>query len=132
MFISSFCHSLPLSTALLFSIKCSHLKLLPAIVFVSSHLSSPHHNIFTLCAALMFFYRCFECIVMEQTAYTSWHLYYSLIFFFKLFSVLLFVIIFTHFLSLFLQKIENGRFAKYRYFAHAKVNESDFLMITKR
>uniref|UniRef100_A0A8K9UQ46 Vacuolar protein sorting 13 homolog A n=1 Tax=Oncorhynchus mykiss TaxID=8022 RepID=A0A8K9UQ46_ONCMY len=31
-----------------------------------------------------------------------------------------------------LQKIENGRFAKYRYFAHAKVNESDFLMITKR
>ncbi|KAJ8285413.1 hypothetical protein GJAV_G00026530 [Gymnothorax javanicus] len=30
-----------------------------------------------------------------------------------------------------LQKIENGRFAKYRYFAHAKVNESDFLMITK-
>ncbi|KAJ3603606.1 hypothetical protein NHX12_028351 [Muraenolepis orangiensis] len=31
-----------------------------------------------------------------------------------------------------LQKIENGRFSKYRYFAHAKVNESDFLMITKR
>ncbi|KAL0979681.1 hypothetical protein UPYG_G00188180 [Umbra pygmaea] len=31
-----------------------------------------------------------------------------------------------------LQKIENGRFAKYRYFAHAKVNESDFLMITQR
>ncbi|KAM9475939.1 intermembrane lipid transfer protein VPS13A isoform 2-T2 [Clarias gariepinus] len=31
-----------------------------------------------------------------------------------------------------LQKIENGRFARYRYFAHAKVNESDFLMITKR
>uniref|UniRef100_A0AAX7V9C9 Vacuolar protein sorting 13 homolog A n=1 Tax=Astatotilapia calliptera TaxID=8154 RepID=A0AAX7V9C9_ASTCA len=31
-----------------------------------------------------------------------------------------------------LQKIENGRFASYRYFAHAKVNESDFLMITKR
>ncbi|XP_028312141.1 intermembrane lipid transfer protein VPS13A isoform X2 [Gouania willdenowi] len=31
-----------------------------------------------------------------------------------------------------LQKIENGRFAKFRYFAHAKVNESDFLMITKR
>ncbi|XP_057213556.1 vacuolar protein sorting-associated protein 13A isoform X2 [Triplophysa rosa] len=31
-----------------------------------------------------------------------------------------------------LQSIENGRFAKYRYFAHAKVNESDFLMITKR
>ncbi|XP_074493929.1 intermembrane lipid transfer protein VPS13A isoform X2 [Sebastes fasciatus] len=31
-----------------------------------------------------------------------------------------------------LQKIENGRFAKYRYFAHAKVNESDLLMITKR
>ncbi|XP_034396532.1 vacuolar protein sorting-associated protein 13A isoform X2 [Cyclopterus lumpus] len=31
-----------------------------------------------------------------------------------------------------LKKIENGRFAKYRYFAHAKVNESDFLMITKR
>uniref|UniRef100_A0A9J8AM67 Vacuolar protein sorting 13 homolog A n=1 Tax=Cyprinus carpio carpio TaxID=630221 RepID=A0A9J8AM67_CYPCA len=31
-----------------------------------------------------------------------------------------------------LQNIENGRFAKYRYFAHAKVNESDFLMITKR
>uniref|UniRef100_A0A8D3E8C8 Vacuolar protein sorting 13 homolog A n=1 Tax=Scophthalmus maximus TaxID=52904 RepID=A0A8D3E8C8_SCOMX len=31
-----------------------------------------------------------------------------------------------------LQKIENGRFAKYKYFAHAKVNESDFLMITKR
>ncbi|XP_072243961.1 intermembrane lipid transfer protein VPS13A isoform X2 [Leuresthes tenuis] len=31
-----------------------------------------------------------------------------------------------------LQKIENGRFAKYRYFAHAKVNESDFFMITKR
>ncbi|XP_062274089.1 vacuolar protein sorting-associated protein 13A isoform X2 [Scomber scombrus] len=31
-----------------------------------------------------------------------------------------------------LQKIENGRFAKYRYFAHAKVNDSDFLMITKR
>uniref|UniRef100_A0A4W4DPX6 Vacuolar protein sorting 13 homolog A n=1 Tax=Electrophorus electricus TaxID=8005 RepID=A0A4W4DPX6_ELEEL len=31
-----------------------------------------------------------------------------------------------------LQKIENGRFAKYRYFAHAKINESDFLMITKR
>uniref|UniRef100_A0A8C9TDL8 Vacuolar protein sorting 13 homolog A n=1 Tax=Scleropages formosus TaxID=113540 RepID=A0A8C9TDL8_SCLFO len=30
-----------------------------------------------------------------------------------------------------LQKIENGRFAKYKYFAHAKVNESDFLMITK-
>ncbi|CDQ66317.1 unnamed protein product [Oncorhynchus mykiss] len=30
-----------------------------------------------------------------------------------------------------LQKIENGQFAKYRYFAHAKVNESDFLMITK-
>ncbi|XP_064209296.1 vacuolar protein sorting-associated protein 13A [Anguilla rostrata] len=30
-----------------------------------------------------------------------------------------------------LQRIENGRFAKYRYFAHAKVNESDFLMITK-
>ncbi|KAJ8413943.1 hypothetical protein AAFF_G00065410 [Aldrovandia affinis] len=30
-----------------------------------------------------------------------------------------------------LQKIENGRFAKYRYFAHAKVNDSDFLMITK-
>lgn len=30
------------------------------------------------------------------------------------------------------QKIENGRFAKYRYFAHAKVNDSDFLMITKR
>uniref|UniRef100_A0A3Q3ER26 Intermembrane lipid transfer protein VPS13-like C-terminal domain-containing protein n=1 Tax=Labrus bergylta TaxID=56723 RepID=A0A3Q3ER26_9LABR len=28
--------------------------------------------------------------------------------------------------------IENGRFAKYRYFAHAKVNDSDFLMITKR
>ncbi|KAM9393107.1 intermembrane lipid transfer protein VPS13A isoform 2-T2 [Pholidichthys leucotaenia] len=31
-----------------------------------------------------------------------------------------------------LQKIENGRFAKYRYFAHAKVNESDFFMITKK
>ncbi|KAG1949192.1 vacuolar protein sorting-associated protein 13A isoform X1 [Pimephales promelas] len=31
-----------------------------------------------------------------------------------------------------LQSIENGRFAKYRYFAHAKVNDSDFLMITKR
>uniref|UniRef100_A0A8B9RG09 Vacuolar protein sorting 13 homolog A n=1 Tax=Astyanax mexicanus TaxID=7994 RepID=A0A8B9RG09_ASTMX len=31
-----------------------------------------------------------------------------------------------------LQKIENGRFAKYRYFAHAKVNDSDVLMITKR
>ncbi|XP_061528280.1 vacuolar protein sorting-associated protein 13A [Phycodurus eques] len=31
-----------------------------------------------------------------------------------------------------LQKIENGRFVKYRYFAHAKVNDSDFLMITKR
>ncbi|XP_063050952.1 vacuolar protein sorting-associated protein 13A [Engraulis encrasicolus] len=31
-----------------------------------------------------------------------------------------------------LQKIENGRFAKYRYFAHASVNDSDFLMITKR
>lgn len=31
-----------------------------------------------------------------------------------------------------LQRIENGRFAKYRYFAHAKVNDSDFLMITKR
>ncbi|RVE68151.1 hypothetical protein OJAV_G00088880 [Oryzias javanicus] len=31
-----------------------------------------------------------------------------------------------------LQKIENGRFAKYRYFAHANINESDFLMITKR
>uniref|UniRef100_A0A7N8X286 Vacuolar protein sorting 13 homolog A n=1 Tax=Mastacembelus armatus TaxID=205130 RepID=A0A7N8X286_9TELE len=31
-----------------------------------------------------------------------------------------------------LQKIENGRFAKYRYFAHAKINDSDFLMITKR
>ncbi|XP_026125478.1 intermembrane lipid transfer protein VPS13A isoform X3 [Carassius auratus] len=31
-----------------------------------------------------------------------------------------------------LQSVENGRFAKYRYFAHAKVNESDFLMITKR
>uniref|UniRef100_A0A8C1ZQ45 Vacuolar protein sorting 13 homolog A n=1 Tax=Cyprinus carpio TaxID=7962 RepID=A0A8C1ZQ45_CYPCA len=31
-----------------------------------------------------------------------------------------------------LQNVENGRFAKYRYFAHAKVNESDFLMITKR
>ncbi|XP_051924393.1 vacuolar protein sorting-associated protein 13A isoform X1 [Hippocampus zosterae] len=31
-----------------------------------------------------------------------------------------------------LQKIENGRFAKYRYFAHAKVNDSDFLMITKK
>ncbi|XP_054629024.1 vacuolar protein sorting-associated protein 13A isoform X3 [Dunckerocampus dactyliophorus] len=31
-----------------------------------------------------------------------------------------------------LQKIENGRFAKYRYFAHAKVNDSDFFMITKR
>ncbi|XP_030592859.1 intermembrane lipid transfer protein VPS13A isoform X2 [Archocentrus centrarchus] len=31
-----------------------------------------------------------------------------------------------------LQNIENGRFAKYRYFAHAKVNDSDFLMITKR
>ncbi|XP_062237859.1 vacuolar protein sorting-associated protein 13A isoform X1 [Platichthys flesus] len=31
-----------------------------------------------------------------------------------------------------LQKIENGRFAKYRYFAHAKVNDCDFLMITKR
>ncbi|XP_039606495.1 vacuolar protein sorting-associated protein 13A isoform X2 [Polypterus senegalus] len=30
-----------------------------------------------------------------------------------------------------LQKIENGRFAKYRYFAHAKVNDSDFFMITK-
>ncbi|XP_041111906.1 vacuolar protein sorting-associated protein 13A isoform X1 [Polyodon spathula] len=30
-----------------------------------------------------------------------------------------------------LQKIENGRFAKYKYFAHAKVNETDFLMITK-
>uniref|UniRef100_A0A3P9IZU8 Intermembrane lipid transfer protein VPS13-like C-terminal domain-containing protein n=2 Tax=Oryzias latipes TaxID=8090 RepID=A0A3P9IZU8_ORYLA len=28
--------------------------------------------------------------------------------------------------------IENGRFAKYRYFAHANINESDFLMITKR
>uniref|UniRef100_A0A3P8W6X5 Intermembrane lipid transfer protein VPS13-like C-terminal domain-containing protein n=2 Tax=Cynoglossus semilaevis TaxID=244447 RepID=A0A3P8W6X5_CYNSE len=28
--------------------------------------------------------------------------------------------------------IENGRFAKYRYFAHAKVNDSDFFMITKR
>ncbi|XP_062310041.1 LOW QUALITY PROTEIN: vacuolar protein sorting-associated protein 13A [Osmerus eperlanus] len=31
-----------------------------------------------------------------------------------------------------LQKIENGRFARYRYFAHAKINDSDFLMITKR
>ncbi|XP_017269300.1 vacuolar protein sorting-associated protein 13A isoform X2 [Kryptolebias marmoratus] len=31
-----------------------------------------------------------------------------------------------------LQKIENGRFAKYRYFAHAEVNKSDFFMITKR
>ncbi|KAG7223425.1 hypothetical protein INR49_015528, partial [Caranx melampygus] len=31
-----------------------------------------------------------------------------------------------------MRKIENGRFAKYRYFAHAKVNDSDFLMITKR
>lgn len=31
-----------------------------------------------------------------------------------------------------LQQIENGRFAKYKYFAHAKVNESDFFMITKR
>ncbi|XP_051510128.1 intermembrane lipid transfer protein VPS13A-like isoform X3 [Myxocyprinus asiaticus] len=31
-----------------------------------------------------------------------------------------------------LQSVENGRFAKYRYFAHAKVNDSDFLMITKR
>ncbi|XP_061789259.1 intermembrane lipid transfer protein VPS13A isoform X1 [Nerophis lumbriciformis] len=31
-----------------------------------------------------------------------------------------------------LQKIENGRFAKYRYFAHANVNDSDFFMITKR
>uniref|UniRef100_A0A3Q3WPE0 Uncharacterized protein n=1 Tax=Mola mola TaxID=94237 RepID=A0A3Q3WPE0_MOLML len=31
-----------------------------------------------------------------------------------------------------LQKIENGRFAKYRYFAHAKVNDSDFFMITKK
>nr|XP_015222054.1 PREDICTED: vacuolar protein sorting-associated protein 13A [Lepisosteus oculatus] len=30
-----------------------------------------------------------------------------------------------------LQKIENGRFAKYKYFAHAKVNDSDILMITK-
>ncbi|XP_066567209.1 intermembrane lipid transfer protein VPS13A isoform X2 [Amia ocellicauda] len=30
-----------------------------------------------------------------------------------------------------LQRIENGRFAKYRYFAHAKVNDSDFFMITK-
>ncbi|XP_023200047.1 vacuolar protein sorting-associated protein 13A isoform X2 [Xiphophorus maculatus] len=31
-----------------------------------------------------------------------------------------------------LQTIENGRFAKYRYFAHAKINDSDFFMITKR
>ncbi|KAM4746510.1 intermembrane lipid transfer protein VPS13A isoform 2-T2 [Anableps anableps] len=31
-----------------------------------------------------------------------------------------------------LQKIENGRFAKYRYFAHAKINDSDFFMITKK
>ncbi|KAM3866103.1 LOW QUALITY PROTEIN: intermembrane lipid transfer protein VPS13A-like [Diretmus argenteus] len=31
-----------------------------------------------------------------------------------------------------LQKIDNGVFAKYRYFAHAKVNDSNFLMITKR
>uniref|UniRef100_A0A3B3Z2I0 Vacuolar protein sorting 13 homolog A n=1 Tax=Poecilia mexicana TaxID=48701 RepID=A0A3B3Z2I0_9TELE len=30
-----------------------------------------------------------------------------------------------------LQTIENGRFAKYRYFAHAKINDSDFFMITK-
>uniref|UniRef100_A0A096M2S5 Vacuolar protein sorting 13 homolog A n=1 Tax=Poecilia formosa TaxID=48698 RepID=A0A096M2S5_POEFO len=30
------------------------------------------------------------------------------------------------------QTIENGRFAKYRYFAHAKINDSDFFMITKR
>ncbi|KAM9858498.1 intermembrane lipid transfer protein VPS13A [Aulostomus maculatus] len=30
-----------------------------------------------------------------------------------------------------LQKIENGRFAKYKYFAHAKINDSDFFMITK-
>lgn len=37
-----------------------------------------------------------------------------------------------HLLCLSPQKIENGRFAKYRYFAHAKVNDSDFLMITKR
>ncbi|XP_068616831.1 intermembrane lipid transfer protein VPS13A [Brachionichthys hirsutus] len=31
-----------------------------------------------------------------------------------------------------LQKIENGRFSKHRYFAHAMVNDSDLLMITKR
>ncbi|KAJ1206563.1 hypothetical protein NDU88_001966 [Pleurodeles waltl] len=30
-----------------------------------------------------------------------------------------------------LQKIENGRFSKYRYFAHAMVNSTDLLMITK-
>uniref|UniRef100_A0A4W3I3M5 Vacuolar protein sorting 13 homolog A n=1 Tax=Callorhinchus milii TaxID=7868 RepID=A0A4W3I3M5_CALMI len=30
-----------------------------------------------------------------------------------------------------LQKIENGRFAKYKYFAHKKVNDSDLFMITK-
>ena len=37
-----------------------------------------------------------------------------------------------NFLFFFSQKIENGRYAKYKYFAHAKVNESDILMITKR
>ncbi|XP_068165987.1 intermembrane lipid transfer protein VPS13A [Antennarius striatus] len=31
-----------------------------------------------------------------------------------------------------LQKIENGRFSRHRYFAHAMVNDSDLLMITKR
>ncbi|XP_069482006.1 intermembrane lipid transfer protein VPS13A isoform X2 [Ambystoma mexicanum] len=30
-----------------------------------------------------------------------------------------------------LQKIENGRFAKYKYFAHAMINSTDLLMITK-
>ncbi|XP_067839210.1 vacuolar protein sorting-associated protein 13A isoform X2 [Heptranchias perlo] len=31
-----------------------------------------------------------------------------------------------------LQKIENGRFAKYKYFGHKMINDSDLFMITKR
>lgn len=44
MFVSSFCHSLSLFTVLLFSIKCSRFKHLPAIVSVSSRPSSPHFH----------------------------------------------------------------------------------------
>lgn len=124
-----FCHYLEPFTDILFLIKSLHFKLPPAIVFVSSCPASESH---------MFQSRYRETIVQILIhcfcCGSSCFLYFYIQFLTDsdvFFNVVVWTDIFLVFLFFF-QKIENGRFASYRYFAHAKVNESDFLMITKR